>query len=221
MLLKFLLLYNLILILVLEFTSLKSIESAPGIIYSLLLLPLVYHFGVELVRPAKRFRPAAPITLFKTITPQTSSQSPSISGQVIPAGNGVSDRDRRLFLKLIGSTGLSLFFMSLVSKEAQATFFGSMPGPGTVALKDSTGTAIDPAIKQPTDGYKISQLDDSSSNTYLYFGFVDKNGSWYIQRETISGVNSGDYRYYKGSTDFAANWGNRSSLAYDDFEDIF
>ena len=210
MLLKFLLLYNLILILVLEFTSLKSIESAPGIIYSLLLLPLIYHFGLELKRRPTKLGPRIePVTFQK-----------SISGEVIQEQAGISDRDRRLFLKLIGSTGLSLFFMSLVSKEAQATFFGSMPGPGTVALKDSAGAAIDPAEKQPTDGYKIAQLDDSGG-TYLYFSYVNKNGAWYIQRETISGGNTGDYRYFKGSSSFAANWSDRSSLAYDDFEDIF
>lgn len=208
---KLLILYNLAVVTLIEWLSLKSIDSVTGIFLPLLLLPLLVHLGLELRRrPTKLGPKTEPVTFAK-----------SISGKVVQGPTGISDRDRRLFLKLIGSTGLSLFFMSLVSKEAQATFFGSMPGPGTVALKDSTGAAIDPAEKQPTDGYKISQLDDTSSATYAYYGFVDKTGQWYIQRETLSGGNTGDYRYFKGITDFATNWSGRSGLGYDDFEDIF
>jgi len=60
------------------------------------------------------------------------------------------DIDRRQFLKLISSAGLTLFLFSIFAKRAQAAFFGSVPGSGTVALKDTTGTPIDPAIKTPS-----------------------------------------------------------------------
>ena len=207
---KLIILYNLFVVAIIEWLSLKSIDSITGLVLPLLLVPLMVHLTLELKRRPRKLGPKTELVTFQK----------SISGEVIQGPAGISDRDRRLFLKLIGSTGLSLFFMSLVSKEAQATFFGSMPGPGTLALKDSTGTTIDPAKNHPTDGYKISQLDDSGG-TYLYFAYVNKDGAWYIQRETINGVNTGDYRYYKGSSDFAANWSNRSGLAYDDFDDIF
>ena len=223
--LKLLLFYNLVIISLIGIFSLKDINSVSNIIFPLLLLPLGWHLGVELVRPVptlRRGRKNFPVTLLKSLSPKLNSQP--VEGQVLPrAGSGgISDRDRRLFLKLVGSTGMSLFFMALIGKKsAQAAFFGSMPGPGTVALKDSTGTLIDPALKQPTDGYNISQLDDTSSATYAYYGFVNKDGNWYIQRETLTGVDTGAYRYFKGSTSFSTNWEGRVDLGYDDFEDIF
>jgi hypothetical protein len=132
------------------------------------------------------------------------------------------DLDRRRFLKILGGTGISVFLMSLLNpRQAGAAFFGSVPGPGTVALKNASGVKINPAEKQATDGYKISKIDDISSNTYAYYGFVNQGGAWYIQRETVSGVNTGDFQYYKGDTDFSTSWGSRDGFTYDDFEDIF
>ncbi len=137
-----------------------------------------------------------------------------LSSQTIEEPIGI-DQDRRKFIKLIGSAGLSVFVMSLFTKKAQAAFFGSVPGPGTVALKDpETGQQISPAIRTPTDGYKISQIDDS---TPAYYGFVNKEGEWFIMREDTSG----NYRYTKGATNFNTNWTNRASLSYDYFDIIF
>lgn len=132
------------------------------------------------------------------------------------------DPRRRQFLKLLGGTSLSLIFLSLFNpKQASAAFFGSVPGPGTVSLKDANGAKINPAEKQATDGYKISKIDDTSSSTYAYYGFVNSDGAWYIQQETLSGVNTGSFQYYKGTANFSSNWTNRASFTYDDFEDIF
>lgn len=124
------------------------------------------------------------------------------------------DIDKRAFIKLIGSAGLSVFLLSIFTKNAQAAFFGSVPGPGTVALKDTTGAQIDPAKHHPTDGYKISQLDDSVP---AYYGFTEKGGAWFIMREDASG----NYRYAKGASSFSTNWTNRASLTYDYFENVF
>lgn len=128
------------------------------------------------------------------------------------------DGDRRRFLKLIGSAGLALFLFAIFTKKAHGAFFGSVPGPGTVALKDSSGALVDPAVKQPTDGYKINQLDDSDP---AYYGFVNKDGDWFIMKES----SSGDYRYYKkkvGDGNFSTEWPNRGTLSpYDYFDAIF
>lgn len=126
------------------------------------------------------------------------------------------DSNRRMFLKLIGTAGLGVFLMSVFTKKAQAAFFGSAPGPGTVAIKNIAGEKIDPAEKQPTDGYKIAQLDDS---TPAYYGFTNKEGAWFIMREEATGA----YRYTKGSEDFSTNWGKRNTdeLTYDYFNEIF
>lgn len=219
--LKLLLFYNLVIIAVIEIVSLRSIGSLSGTIFPLLLLPLIYHFSLDLVHsPGQPRKKAFPITLFNTLTPKKPADS--IEGEVLTGPGGISDRDRRLFLKLIGSTSLSLVFMALIGKRsAQAAFFGSMPGPGTVALKDSTGTLIDPAEEHPTDGYKIAHVDDTSDPDYAYYGFVNKNGNWYVQRETLTGVNAGTYLYFYGADSFSVNWEGRDDLQYDDFEDIF
>ncbi|MBI3290370.1 hypothetical protein HYZ78_03150 [Candidatus Microgenomates bacterium] len=124
------------------------------------------------------------------------------------------DIDRRAFLKLIGTAGLTIFLFSIFTKRAHAAFFGSVPGPGTVAIKDTTGTQIDPAQHHPTDGYKISELDDSSP---AFYGFIRKDGAWFIMKEGTSG----DYRYTAGSSSFSTNWTNRSSLSYDYFHNVF
>ncbi len=127
------------------------------------------------------------------------------------------DANRRAFVKLIGSAGVSLFLFSIFTKKAQGAFFGSVPGPGTIALKDTSGTLIDPAIKLPTDGYKISEIDDSSPS---YYGFVDKDGDWFIMEES----STGQYKYYKKIvTDdtFTVEWPNRGGFTYLYFDSIF
>jgi len=127
------------------------------------------------------------------------------------------DANRRAFVKLIGSAGVTLFLFSIFTKKAQGAFFGSVPGPGTVALKDTTGTQIDPAIKLPTDGYKISEIDDSSP---AYYGFVDKDGDWFIMKES----SAGQYKYYKKTAtdnDFETDWLVRGDFTYEYFDAIF
>jgi hypothetical protein len=127
------------------------------------------------------------------------------------------DANRRAFIKLIGSAGVSLFLFSVFTKRAQGAFFGSVPGPGVVALKDTSGAQIDPAIKLPTDGYKISEIDDSSPS---YYGFVDKDGEWFIMKES----STGQYKYYKktGTDDtFTVEWPNRGGFTYLYFDSIF
>ena len=130
------------------------------------------------------------------------------------------DLDRRAFLKLIGSAGLSVFMFSIFTKRAHAAFFGSAPGPGTVALKDSGGNLIDPAIKQPTDGYRIAELDDTSDPSNSYYGFVNKDGDWFILRE----ASDGEYKYFKKlitNGSFSSEWVNRGGFTYQYFDAIF
>lgn len=127
----------------------------------------------------------------------------------------IRDPKRRQFLKIIGASGVGfLITMLLNPKKTEAAFFGSVPGPGTVALKDSSGQRIDPAEKKPTDGYYITDIDDSTPS---YYGYLDKNGNWYIIKEN----SDGSFRYIRGSGSFSSYWSNRSSLAYDYFDNVF
>lgn len=125
------------------------------------------------------------------------------------------DPERRKFLKLIGAAGGSLFLMTLFTKKAEASFFGSMPGPGTIGVKNSSGTLINPSEQKPTDGYNITEIDDSGADTY--YGYINKDGAWYIQKEAASGA----YRYTKGASDFTTSWTGRTGLTYDYFNVVF
>jgi len=127
----------------------------------------------------------------------------------------INDPLRRQFIKMLGVGGAGLFIAALLNpQKAEAAFFGSVPGPGTVALKDSTGKKIDPAIRKPTDGYSIAQVDDATPS---YYGYQDKDGNWYIIKED----SDGSFRYCRGYSNFSSFWSSRSSLTYDYFENVF
>ena len=128
----------------------------------------------------------------------------------------VIDIDKRAFLKFVGAAGLSLFLSSIFYRKAQNTLFGNGGGtPGTVSLQDADGNKINPAQGQPTDGYRIAQIDDS---IIAYYGFSSKNGLWYIMREDTE---NGTFRYAKGDTGLDQGWGKRESLQYDYFDSVF
>jgi hypothetical protein len=130
--------------------------------------------------------------------------------------SAVDDPKKRQLLKFAGIAFLGFIVPTLFKmNKTEAAYFGSVPGSGVLALKDSTGAKIDPAIKSPTDGYKISEMEDATTS---YFGYVNKDGAWYIMKDDGSGA----FRYVKGSSDFAAQWALRSTtLSYDTFDNVF
>jgi len=75
----------------------------------------------------------------------------------------------------------------------------------------ATATSDDPTLK-----YLISDTD--AADTVKYYGFLDKDGNWYIMQEDTS---AGTYRYTKGSADYATNWTDRASLTYELFSEVF
>lgn len=203
--------YSFIVVAIMTASGLIGAKNTPQLISGVIFLPLASYFVLQ-VLPKKRKAINIPAVILE---PKELKQLKKQAKQKEPATKLPRiDVDRRQFIKLIGSAGLTLFLFSIFAKKAQAAFFGSVPGPGTVALKDTTGVQIDPAIKTPTDGYKISQLDDS---TPAFYGFVNKDAAWFIMKED----SSGNYRYAKGSSSFATNWTNRASLSYDYFDVIF
>lgn len=205
-----LLYYSFIVVTIMSLVGLLGATTIAQLVSALIFLPMVLYFTLK-VLPKKSKALNIPIIVpnhNKPIQPEKAKLTP------LPKKRVGIDLDRRHFLKLIGSAGLTLFLFSIFTKKAQAAFFGSMPGPGTISIKDSGGTVIDPAVKQPTDGYRINQIDDSSP---AYYGFVNKDGNWFIMKED----SSGNYRYSKGGSSFSTNWTNRASLTYDYFDAIF
>lgn len=200
---KLFLYYNFILVCILVAAGFLGATSTPQLISAFIFSPLVLYFGGR-VLPRKKQALSLPAAI--------QQQPPPTATKVVHPKD--FDQQRRTFIKLVGSAGLSLFFFSIFTKKAQAAFFGSVPGPGTVAVKDIAGNQIDPAQNQPTDGYKISELDDASP---AYYGFLEKAGAWYILKEDASGT----YRYSKGTSNFSTNWTNRASLTYDYYHNVF
>lgn len=127
----------------------------------------------------------------------------------------IIDTNKRDFLKMIVAAGFSFFFFSILSKKAEALLFGKAIGSGAVVLADPTGNKIYPVEKQPTDGYQISDIDESD---YIYCGYINKNGGWYIMRQDSE---TGTFRYVKGESNFSHNWGNRERLKYNYFHQVF
>jgi hypothetical protein len=114
---------------------------------------------------------------------------------------------------MLGAAGISYFLFSIFSKRSGPLLFGK--GSETSILKDGDGNKIDPAERQPTDGYRISEIDDNYTS---YYGFTDKDGAWYIMKED---PDDGSFRYIKGKTSFDNNWASRENLNYDYFHNVF
>lgn len=193
-----------------SFLAISGILSATNLVElgtSIIFAPLALYFFI-LMLPKKAAKVVIDMDPVLDIIPD----------QIKKIKNPDYDPERRKFLKLIGAAGGSLFLMTIFTRNAEASFFGSMPGPGSISVKNSSGTLIDPAEKKPTDGYNITEIDDSGADTY--YGFVNKDGAWYIQKE----LSTGAYRYVKGTSDFTnatTGWPNRASLTYGYFNDIF
>ncbi len=150
--------------------------------------------------------------------PEAEIQPPLNSEQKEPSkleNISIADIDKRMFLKLIGGVGVSLFLFSLFNKKAEGLFFKSLPTPGKVSLEDIAGNKIDPAQNQPMDGYRISEIDD---NAITFYGFTNKDGAWFVMKED---TDTGSFRYAKGDSNFPGNWSNRENLNYDYFSNIF
>ena len=204
-----LMIFNIFSTSILFISSVSFAHSLTDVLISILYLPLPLYFFTTIVGWYRK------ITENNQAQPKITKVKSNVTA-VSPVSSTNVDLDRRRFLKILGGTGISIFLMSLLNpKQAGAAFFGSVPGPGTISIKDASGIKINPAEKQPTDGYKISQIDDT--NYPYYYGYVNSTGAWYIMSEDVDS----NYRYTKGDSGFAANWTIRASLTYGYFDSIF
>jgi hypothetical protein len=72
-------------------------------------------------------------------------------------------------------------------------------------------------------GYTASDQDTADGVT-TYFGFLDKEGSWYIQQQVTSGVDPAaniTWRYARGDGAYASAWAGRGGLTYALFNEVF
>ncbi len=175
---------------------------------AVLLYPLLAYFAYRLfVRKTKK---APAITVQLPVKPAKKVEVETAKPQ--REDRGITDIDKRDFLKMIGAAGISFLLFSIFSKNSGPSLFGNK---AESTLKDSAGKKIDPAERQPTDSYQISEID---GNFISFYGFTDKDGAWYIMKEDPDG---GSFRYAKGESNFNDNWTNRKRLKYDYFHNIF
>ncbi len=191
---------------VMVITGLFSAKSLMEIFSAVLFSPILLYFITKVIPKRNR--------AINLPTPRAVVTEKAETKEITKLKKEGVDIDRRAFLKLIGTAGLSLFLFSMFTKRAEAAFFGSVPGPGTVSIKDSSGIKIDPAERHPTDGYRITEIDDTGA--YTYAGYLNKTGAWFILRD-----DGASYRYIKGSSGFTSNWTNRVSLTYDYYDNVF
>ena len=211
---KLLIYYSFIVVSVMVVIGFLSATSLPQLIVATLFFPLFVYFASR-VFPRKTRAIHIPVTPLIKILPADAGTVEKVDPAITKLKKEGVDIDRRMFLKLIGSAGASLFLFSLFTKRAEAAFFGSVPGPGTVSIKDVAGNKINPAERSPTDGYKISEVDDG---TPAYYGFINKDGAWYIMKET----DTGSYLYVRGDNDFSGGWAIHATREdYDTFDQIF
>ena len=198
-----LLYYCFIAVIIMTAIGILDAKNISHLVSSVFFLPLTLYFVLQVLPQKRKSYLMSP----KKVSEKDESllMSPSHSDTT------KLDFDRRQFLKMIGSVGVSLFVFSIFTKRARETFFGSAPSSAnTMALKDVTGTQIDPAEKIPSDGYSISGIDDASSPFFL--GFVNKDGDWYIMRD-----NDGEIKYYKKQSNddtFTNEWSNKTNFHY-------
>ena len=203
---KILIYYNFVIIAFIVITGFIFATRPIDLLTAILFYPIFVYFAL-LIAPKRQ----KAIILPKETKPAVIEAEKEGEGKVIKLekvveGEKKFDLDRRAFIKLIGSAGTAAFIFSIFGiKKAEAAFFGSVPGPGIVGVKNIAGVPIDPAEKHPTDGYRIAELDDS---TPAYYGFLNKESAWFIMREESSGT----YKYKTGSSGFTSAWSGRAAI---------
>lgn len=125
---------------------------------------------------------------------------------------GISDTDKRVFLKLIGGVGIFLFLISLFNKRVENLIPKNLPGIFPAA--NIASSKNDSTPNQPPDEYKISEID---SDVISFYGFINSSGAWYIMR---ADTDKGSFRYARGESKFPDNWTNRENLKYDYYYNV-
>lgn len=190
-------------------TATTFIQLAVGI----LIYPLLVLFAYKVFSHKMRIYPSKRSTNTMSLPVRLAEKAEQ--GEKSSVGLDIADIDKRVFLKLIGGTGLAFFLFSLFSKKTEDVLFKNVPGQGKTAIIDADGKKITPAQSQPLDGYKIAEIED---NIISFYGFINKDDAWYVLRvDTVAG----SFRYARGGIDFPEAWKIRENLDYGYFNKVF
>lgn len=194
--------------------ELLAVKTTKDLIFTLIFLPIFLYFLNVLVRDLRRWVGAVRSTNQKELP---------LSPIIVREKPTVEDENRRRFLKILAGAGFGAVLFSLINpQKVGAAFFGSMPGPGTIAIKDSVGTKIDPAIKSPTDSYGITNTSDSGDYPH-YYGFEHYNGTeWYIISEASDGTFTYASKLNNTLVNYSTAWLSKAStLVFGTYHDAF
>jgi hypothetical protein len=129
----------------------------------------------------------------------------------------IVDIDRRTFLKLLGTAGISFFIFSLFGRRVEELIFNRSANINTqVPSTDESQSQIADTDVLASEGFKISEIDDS--DLISYYGFTNKQGGWLIMRQDSE---NNSFRYSKGTENFSKNWNERQELKYDYYYKLF
>lgn len=196
------------LIVILLFVTSKSYLQLGA---AIVLYPIFAYLTLKLVPRQVEVHAAAPAPV---IGIGTQGGIPNVSANVVMPGKvDIVDIEKRTFLKLVGTAGLSFFIFSLLGRKAEDIIFNRSTNISNQLLPNTNTTADTTTVA--TDEYKISEIDDG---VVSYYGFVNKKGNWQIMREDTPG---NSFRYARGDTDFSKNWLNREKLQYDYYDSLF
>lgn len=79
-------------------------------------------------------------------------------------------------------------------------------------IRNSDNEVID-TFSRPLDQYEIANREEGTTS---YYGYVDKDGNWYIMKSTAT-VDT----FVKGITAYTTNWTGRAGLTYQRFDLVF
>src|SRR3989344_3538291 len=190
------------LLVILAFVTAKKYTQLAG---AVVLYPLVAYFALKAIPRGKRVTPAITINIPVRHVPKTKT--------VTRNKVDVADIEKRTFLRLVGAAGVSFFLFSLFGRRVESLLFGQALEPKVTG--DTPNKETGPAQPLPTDGYRISEIDDSD---VTFYGFVNQDGAWFIMKENPE---SGSFRYAKGDLNFQNNWVKRENLKYAYFHELF
>lgn len=91
-------------------------------------------------------------------------------------------------------------------------------------LSEADGTQRTLRIKvadDPVEGYKISDTEIVAGDGTSYYGYIHKDGQYYIMKAVVSGAET-TYTYSSGVAGaYAAAWIARATETYQNFADEF
>lgn len=71
------------------------------------------------------------------------------------------------------------------------------------------------------EGYKVAdEADKVGDSTIRYYGFTNREGAWFIMKQTVSGTTS-SYHFVKGASAYTTAWSARESQTYEYFYQTF